>query len=75
MIKRGILWGGFHNVCFTHTEEDINYTLKVYDIVLSLLAEALRGNDIASLLRGKPVEAVFRKVGDVQKTFKEKALH
>ncbi len=75
MIKRGVLWGGFHNVCFTHTDEDINYTLKVYDIVLSLLGEALRGNDIASLLRGKPVEAVFRKVGDVQKTFKEKALN
>jgi glutamate-1-semialdehyde aminotransferase len=75
MIKRGVLWGGFHNVCFTHTDEDINYTLKVYDIVLSLLAEALRGNDITSLLRGKPVEAVFRKVGDVQKTFKEKALN
>jgi hypothetical protein len=74
MIKRGILWGGFHNVCFTHTDEDISHTLKVYDTVLSLLAEALRGNDIASLLRGKPVEAVFRKVGDVQKTFKEKAL-
>ncbi|MFN7793692.1 MAG: hypothetical protein ACK5NM_14200, partial [Cyclobacteriaceae bacterium] len=75
MIKRGVLWGGFHNVCFTHSEEDINYTLKVYDTVLSLLAEALKGNDIASLLLGKPVEAVFRKVGDVQKAFKEKALH
>ncbi len=74
MIKRGILWGGFHNVCFTHTEEDIDYTLKTYDKVLALLVEALKQPDIASLLRGKPVEAVFRKVGDVQKTFKEKFL-
>ncbi|MFM9838425.1 MAG: aminotransferase class III-fold pyridoxal phosphate-dependent enzyme [Cyclobacteriaceae bacterium] len=74
MIKRGILWGGFHNVCFTHTEEDLDYTLKTYDKVLALLAEALKQPDIVSLLRGKPVEAVFRKVGDVQKTFKEKSL-
>jgi glutamate-1-semialdehyde 2,1-aminomutase len=74
MIKRGILWGGFHNVCFTHTDEDIDYTLKVYDKVLALLAEALKHTDINSLLLGKPVEAVFRKMGDVQKGFKEKEL-
>lgn len=72
MIKRGILWGGFHNVCYTHTEEDIQKTLAAYDEVLSLLALAIKENNVASQLRGKPVEAVFRKVGDVQKTFKEK---
>lgn len=74
MIKRGILWGGFHNVCFTHTEEDIAKTLAAYDEVLNLLATALKENNVAEQLRGKPVEAVFRKVGDVQKTFKEKEL-
>lgn len=74
MIKRGILWGGFHNVCFTHSEEDITKTLAAYDEVLALLATALKENNVAEQLRGKPVEAVFRKVGDVQKTFKEKEL-
>lgn len=69
MIKRGILWGGFHNVCFTHSEEDITKTLTAYDEVLTLLATALKENNVAEQLRGKPVEAVFRKVGDVQKTF------
>ncbi|MFO0331664.1 MAG: aminotransferase class III-fold pyridoxal phosphate-dependent enzyme [Bacteroidota bacterium] len=70
MIKRGVLWGGFHNVCFTHTDEDIEKTLAAYDEVLALLASALNENSVAQQLRGKPVEAVFRKVGDVQKTFK-----
>ena len=74
MIKRGILWGGFHNVCFTHTQDDITKTLAAYDEVLPLLADGLRKNELASLLRGKPVEAVFRAVGNVQKTFKEKAV-
>jgi glutamate-1-semialdehyde 2,1-aminomutase len=62
MIKRGILWGGFHNVCFTHTQYDIDKTLSAYNEVLPLLADALKKNELASLLRGKPVEAVFRKV-------------
>lgn len=74
MIKRGILWGGFHNVCFTHTEDDLNQTLKAYEEVLSLLAEALQKGNIESMLLGKPVEAVFRKVGNVQKAFSEKEL-
>ncbi len=74
MIKRGILWGGFHNVCFTHSEDDLNQTLKAYDEVLSLLAEALQKGNIESMLLGKPVVAVFRKVGNVQKAFSEKEL-
>ncbi len=74
MIKRGILWGGFHNVCFTHTQDDVAKTLAAYDEVLPLLADGLKKNELASLLRGKPVEAVFRAVGNVQKTFKEKAV-
>jgi glutamate-1-semialdehyde aminotransferase len=74
MIKRGILWGGFHNVCFAHTDEDIQKTLASYNEVLALLASALNENNVAQQLRGKPVEAVFRKVGDVQKTFREKEL-
>jgi glutamate-1-semialdehyde 2,1-aminomutase len=74
MIKRGILWGGFHNVCFTHTQEDIEKTLKAYDEVLPLLAEGLKKNELSSLLKGKPVEAVFRPVGAVQKVFKDKIV-
>jgi len=64
MIKRGILWSGFHNMMFSHTDEDVEYTLKAYREVLGLLKEAVDAQDVAARLRGKPVEAVFRKVSN-----------
>lgn len=64
MIKRGILWGGFHNMSFSHTDEDVAYTLKAYREVLGLLKEAVDAKDVAARLKGKPVEAVFRKVSN-----------
>jgi glutamate-1-semialdehyde 2,1-aminomutase len=64
MIKRGILWGGFHNMSFSHTDEDVAYTLKAYREVLGLLKQAVAAGDVAARLKGKPVEAVFRKVSN-----------
>lgn len=64
MIKRGILWAGFHNMCYSHTDEDIAYTLKAYGEVLPILKKAVEEKNIAMLLRGEPVQAVFRKVSD-----------
>ncbi|MBK8946070.1 MAG: aminotransferase class III-fold pyridoxal phosphate-dependent enzyme [Ignavibacteriae bacterium] len=61
MIKRGILWSGFHNMSFSHTDDDINYTLNVYEDVLKLLKDSINKNDIESRLLGEPVKAVFRK--------------
>ncbi|MES2730219.1 MAG: aminotransferase class III-fold pyridoxal phosphate-dependent enzyme [Bacteroidota bacterium] len=62
MFKRGILWGGFHNMSFSHTNEDIAYTLKAYRDVLPILKEAVNSKNMAAYLKGEPVEAVFRKV-------------
>jgi glutamate-1-semialdehyde aminotransferase len=64
LFKRGILWSGFHNMCFTHTDADIEHTLAVYREVLPLLKQAVDNNQIDSLLKGTPVEAVFRKVSN-----------
>ncbi len=64
LIKKGILWSGFHNMSFSHTDEDIAYTLKAYRAVLTLLKDAVDKKEVTSLLRGKPVEAVFRKVSN-----------
>jgi glutamate-1-semialdehyde 2,1-aminomutase len=61
MIKNGILWGGFHNVSYSHTDIDIYYTLKTYEKVLPILKKAVEENDILKFLIGKPVEPVFRK--------------
>jgi glutamate-1-semialdehyde aminotransferase len=64
MIKRGILWSGFHNMSFSHSNADVEYTLAAYREVLGLLKEAVAAGDVASRLKGKPVEAVFRKVSN-----------
>lgn len=64
LIKRGILWSGFHNMSYSHTDEDVTYTLTAYREVLGLLKEAVEAGDLTSRLKGKPVEAVFRKVSN-----------
>jgi glutamate-1-semialdehyde 2,1-aminomutase/spore coat polysaccharide biosynthesis protein SpsF len=64
MIKRGILWAGFHNMCFSHTDEDIDYTLSAYRDVLPIMKEAIESGDVKSYLRGEVLEAVFRKVSN-----------
>lgn len=64
MIKRGILWGGFHNMCYSHSDEDIAYTLKAYREALTYLKEAIESKNLIDYLKGEPVEAVFRKVTD-----------
>jgi glutamate-1-semialdehyde aminotransferase len=73
LIKKGILWSGFHNMSFSHTDEDIAYTLEAYRAVLKLLKDAVDNKEVASLLRGKPVEAVFRKVSNFNTKPKQKA--
>jgi glutamate-1-semialdehyde 2,1-aminomutase len=64
LFKRGILWSGFHNMSFSHTDADIEHTLAAYKEVLQLLAAAVAENKVSASLKGKPVEAVFRKVSN-----------
>lgn len=61
MIKRGVLWSGFHNMSYSHKDEDINYTLSAYEAVLPILKKAVEQNNIKELLKGEPVQPVFRK--------------
>ncbi len=61
MIKRGVLWGGFHNMCLSHTDEDIEYTLKAYSVVLPTLKKAVDEKNVKGYLKGEAVEPVFRK--------------
>jgi glutamate-1-semialdehyde 2,1-aminomutase len=74
MIKRGILWGGFHNMSFSHSDEDIEYTLKAYQDVLPILKEAVNKQDVHGFLKGDPVEPVFRKTSNFNTKPKQKAL-
>ncbi|WP_437301222.1 aminotransferase class III-fold pyridoxal phosphate-dependent enzyme [Sorangium sp. So ce426] len=61
MLARGVLWGGFHTMCFSHTDEDVARVLGAYGEVLPMLKDAVTRGDVAARLRGEPVEPVFRK--------------
>jgi glutamate-1-semialdehyde 2,1-aminomutase len=61
MIARGVLWGGFHNVSFSHGDGEIAVVLHAYDEVLGLLAKALAAGTVERELRGRLLEPVFRK--------------
>jgi glutamate-1-semialdehyde 2,1-aminomutase len=64
MIARGVLWGGFHTMCFAHTDEDIAQVLAGYREVLPALADAVKSGKLRERLRGEPLEAVFRKTSN-----------
>src|ERR1700743_2320753 len=64
MIKRGVLWAGFHNMCYGHLDEDIQYTLSSFWDVMPLMEAAMESGDIKNYLKGEVLEVVFRKVTD-----------
>lgn len=73
MIKRGILWGGFHNISFSHTDADVEYTLKVYREVLPIIKKAVDEKSVMKYLKGEPVAPVFRKVSNFHTKPKQKS--
>ena len=60
LIRQGILWGGFHTLSAAHTEDDVNYLLKVYQEALPALRSVVERGTLLESLRGAPVEPVFR---------------
>lgn len=64
LIRRGILWSGIHNLCFSHTEADVDYTLSAYAEVFGILQQAVASGDARGYLQGEPIQPVFRKTGN-----------
>jgi len=61
LIRRGILWSGFHNLSFTHTDSYIDQLLYAYSEVFPILKKALDENRLIDYIKGSPVQPVFRK--------------
>ena len=53
LIKRGILWSGFHNLSAAHTAQEIDYLLRAYREVLPLLRAALEKNQLTQSPAGQ----------------------
>lgn len=60
-LKRGVLFSGGQNICFSHNNADVDYTLRVYRAAMEIFAEAVRTGNVLQTLEGEPVSPVFRK--------------
>lgn len=60
VIKRGILFAGYHNISFSHSDEDIQRTLEAYDHALQYLKNAMDEGRLEAALEGTMVQNVFR---------------
>ncbi len=64
LIKRGILWSGFHNLSYSHTDEDIAYTLAAWRDALPILKDGVESGALRAMLQGEPMQPVFRKTSE-----------
>jgi glutamate-1-semialdehyde aminotransferase len=64
LFARGILWSGFHNMSFSHTDADVAQALAAYREALAVLKQAVETDDVRQALLGAPVEPVFRRTSN-----------
>lgn len=55
--KRGVLFVGYHHICFAHKMKHIETTLKVYDEVFFLLQNKIHDKSLRVSIEGKPISA------------------
>ena len=61
-LKRGVLFSGNHNICYSHSNADLDYTLRTDRAAMEILAEAIKSGNALQRLEGPPVQPVFRPV-------------
>ncbi len=60
LIRHGVLFSGFHNLSFSHRDEDVTHVLGAYDRALDVLRDALADGTLETRIEGRPVQPVFR---------------
>lgn len=60
LAKRGILFGGSNNLSYSHSQKDIEKTIKAYQEVFKIIKSGLEKNNLAKIMQGKKLEPVFR---------------
>jgi len=61
VVRRGILNTGGFNLCFRHSDADVERTLGACRAALGVLAEALTADDVEARLHGPVIQPVFRR--------------
>ena len=65
LLRRGILWAGYHALSFSHQKNDIELTLNAFEGTMRLFRKIVDGTQsLRSLIEGEPVKQVFRNVAD-----------
>jgi glutamate-1-semialdehyde aminotransferase len=64
LFAHGILWSGFHNMSFSHTDADLASALSAYREALPVLKQAVEAGTVRRALLGSPVEPVFRRTSN-----------
>ena len=62
MVRRGVLWAGYHNVCFSMSEADVMHVLRAYRAALPVVLAALESGAPEKFLEGEGLQPVFRKI-------------
>ena len=61
VVRRGILNAGGFNLCYRHSDADVERTLEACRAALGVLADALAADDVEGRLRGPVIQPVFRR--------------
>jgi glutamate-1-semialdehyde 2,1-aminomutase len=59
MLAQGVLLASSHNICYSHSKDDMSVVLKAYEATLVLLAEELKKPDLDSRLGIPLIRPVF----------------
>jgi len=60
MLARGILTIGTHNMSYSHSDEDVELLLHVYDEVFPILKDAVDSGELHEKLRCDPLVSLFK---------------
>src|SRR4029079_4175500 len=62
LIRRGVLWGGFHNLSWAHSDTHLAYLARRSQTILPELAKHVAAGKVREALRGTPLEASIRPI-------------
>jgi glutamate-1-semialdehyde aminotransferase/spore coat polysaccharide biosynthesis protein SpsF (cytidylyltransferase family) len=61
VVRRGILNAGGFNLCYRHSDADVERTLEACRAALRAVAEAVEADDVEARLAGPAIQPVFRR--------------
>jgi len=64
MLRHGVLWSGTNTISAAHGVREAAHLLAAYAESLEVVRHAVEAGSVRDLLRGDPVEPVFRRTGN-----------